>query len=448
MKVVSMLQDVFSLPIKKPKKVGTLEGICLFLLALCPLFQHYDGFLRDASTSLLLVLFVYFGIRLLCVKEWRFGVVIPLFIFSFYEIFNHGIGALKIGRELLLMGYFVAASSRAINLRQFARIAIRIASIACGLIILQYVCYYILGFHLQLVPTALLSEDAEQWVKLAQTGIISVTGKTMRFYRPSAFFLEPSHFALYCFAPLVLVVLSSKMSRKYLPTAILLSLGILLSTSGMGIALVVGTWGIYFLNKLMGTGTLKERMKKLLTPRNLLVIGVALICMIVLYFAVPLVKMSVNRIFVGTDGGKSAIMGRMGTGIKAVESLLDKGIQFWLGRNDWGNVHKWNMAGFFYTFFTQGLVGMLLSYGFYISSIFQTSKDRVWLCLCIIALSFVTVHTHAAFFMLYYVLLILGGYKLENSPLKMKNFLYAKLFDSNQPVSRRRTPGKFERRDS
>ena len=68
MKVVSMLQDVFSLPIKKPKKVGTLEGICLFLLALCPLFQHYDGFLRDASTSLLLVLFVL--LRNYNLAEW------------------------------------------------------------------------------------------------------------------------------------------------------------------------------------------------------------------------------------------------------------------------------------------------------------------------------------------------------------------------------------------
>lgn len=420
MNAVSAVQKFFSLPIEEPSDTTVLEKICIVLLALCPLLQHYQGVFQDAGTVVMLLLFIFFGIRLLLKKEWKFAAVLPLIIFSLYEIVNHGVGLMEISREALLLAYFVAAASGAINLRYFEKTVIRIAMLASVLLIVQYICYYVFGFHLQLVITALLNDGAKQWVLLAQTGRISVTGSFTRFYRPSAFFLEPSHVTLYCFAALALIVLSPNMKRSHLASAMLLSLGIVLSTSGMGIALVVGIWGLFLLHRLMGEGSIRERMKKLFSPKSLIWIGAFLAVIVLMYVTVPTIRSSVNRIFINSSGGNNAIEGRMSSGIKAVKDL--SGWEFWFGKRDWGKVHQWNMAGFFYTFYTQGFIGMLLSYGFYFYSLFKTKNSHFWIALIVIGLSLITVHTHAAFYMLFYVLVLLGGYDLANDRIQVRNF--------------------------
>lgn len=419
MKKLKKIQELFRLPLADSPQCGMAEKLCILLLALCPLLQHYKSFFQDAGTVVLIGLFVYFGIRLLCAEKWRFEAIVPMIIFSAYEMLNHPVGLKELAREMLLLGYFLAAASGVINKRLFTRTAVCIAMTASVLILIQYICYYILGFHLQLVPTWLLDSGAEQWIKLAQTGRISVSGNVMKFYRPSAFFLEPSHLTIYCFPALALVVLSPEFGRRYLPAAVLLSLGITLSTSGMGIALVVGIWGLYLLGRLMGSGSLRERLKKLINPRSLRWIGAGIAALLLVYLLIPTVRMSVNRIFVGTDGGKSAIMGRMGTGIQAVKSL--QGWEILFGKEKWGNVAKWNMSGLFYTMYTQGVLGALLSYGFYAVSLLRVKHARFWISGILIGLSLVTVHTHAAFFMMFYVLILLEGYDPERDRLVWNN---------------------------
>lgn len=409
------------LPWQETEQTTLWDKVVIWLLALCPLLQHYKAVFDNAATVTLVVVLCYFGIKLLCKKQWRIGFILPLLLMSAYEIFNHGISLMVVAREALLAVCFIAAASGVVDLKYFRKVTAYIAMLASALVVIQYICYYVLGFHLQLVPTALLDSSAEQWVKLAQTGRISVTGNVMRFYRPSAFFLEPSHIALYSFPALASVIMAREFGRKHVIAAIMLSAGAVLATSGMGIAMVIGLWGVWLIKHLAGKGGLREKLQRLMKPKSLIWLGAVLAVLFSVYFFVEPFRLSINRIFYSPDG-KNAIEGRMGSGIRSVQSL--SGFEFWFGKRVWGSVHNRNMAGFFYVFFTQGFVGMLLSYGFYFNSLFRAKGAGFWITAVVIGLSLVTVHTHAAFYMLFYVMIIMGYYPLENDKLMIPNVLY------------------------
>ncbi len=420
MKAISFLQNKGMTPLDRSNGRTVADQIATMLLALLPLLQYYRSFFQEAATVTMLVLFVYFGIRLLQTKEWHFMTMLPLLAFSVYELFNHGVGVSELAREALLMAYYVAAASRVIDLKTFSRTVIWIAAIATALIMVQYVCYYLLGFHLQLAVPEWFKENARQWAWLVRTGRISVSGRLMSFYRPSAFFLEPSHFALYCFPSVALALLNGQPLRRKWPLAAFLSLGILLTTSGMGIVMVFGLWGLCLLRLLMGQGTFSEKIKSLVKPRALLLYGIIIAVFLVAYFAVPVFRSSINRIFIPSDStGRNAIQGRINSGLEAL-SLL-KGSEFFFGKQNWGGVHSWNMSGFFYSIYTQGIIGMLLSYGFYVQCLFRLKDARFWIAAMLLGLSFVTLHTHAAFYMLFYVLILMEGYDEKKDKWVIKN---------------------------
>lgn len=422
MRKLTIDPNIYGIPADDSSNHSILDRVCTVLLALCPILQHYKGlFSQDASTTLMVLLFVYFGIKLLRKKTWHFATVLPLLVFSGYELINHGIGLMEFAREALLVAYFVAAASGAIDLKYYTKTAINVAFAASVLLIVQYFCYYVLGFHLQLVATSLLEESNSQWFQLVQTGTIGVTGKSMGYYRPSAFFLEPSHLTIYCFPALAMVLLMPGMTRSRTIAAAVLSLGIVMSTSGMGIAIVLGLWVVYIALYLGGERKLKDVIRLVFTRKGMLVIGAGVAALLLLYLVVEPFRLSINRIFVGT-GGKSAISGRTSTGIKAVSSM--RGIELLVGKSDWGEVSSWNMSGLFYTMYTQGILGVVLSYVFYVRSVLKTKRSYLWMALVILGLSVFTVHTHAAFYMMFYVLILLGGYPADqDSKLVLNNRL-------------------------
>lgn len=186
-----------------------------------------------------------------------------------------------------------------INLKFVARSAYLVAMAAGIGIILQCICYYLFGFHLQLVVTNWLLEESHAWVKLAQTGIIGITGKASAFYHPSAFFLEPSHMFLYFVPNLFLLLLTPEMNWLKRISAILLSIGLVLSTSGMGIALVVGAWLLQ-----LGFCKGKEnilRFKHFFRMQNVLRCVAFLLIFVVIAFCLPFLRYSILRVFVGNQ---------------------------------------------------------------------------------------------------------------------------------------------------
>ena len=391
------------------RKTEIVDRIFTLWLVLCPILQHYKSFYQDASTISLIIMLIYFGIKLLLEKEWHIGIVLPLIALGLYKVIDHGTDVTEIGREALLIVYFLAAASGAVNLKFYVKAAVIVASAAAVLIIVQYFCYYVLGFHLQLVATELLKSRAEQWIMLAQTGKISVSGNEMRFYRPSAFFLEPSHLTIYTFPCLAVTLISPKPDKKRVVFSVLLTLSLVLSTSGMGIALAAGIWVVAIFAPLLRGKSFKEKLKALFSAKVMLRILPVIAVVVLAYIFVRPLRLAVNRIFVNDSGGKNAIMARMGTGIKSVQ-MLEGVKEVLFGKAEWGKVSDWNMSGFFYTVYTHGFVGMIISYVFYVRSLFKVKYAYFWIGIIILVLSFVTLHTHAAFYMMYYVFFLMSGY--------------------------------------
>lgn len=391
-----------------------LDKLCAFSLALSPILQHYMGPFEDAGHSILIIFFPFVLLRLLyrmrSFKIADLGVVVVLIIFSLYRVVDHGPSLYKFGHRMLIIIYYMALALGCINVKHLIKSAYYVAIAASVCIIVQYVCFYAFGFHLQLVPTSLLLPRAYQWILGAQTGLAGITGRLGNFYRPSAFFLEPSHMFLYIFPHLFIMLLSQNMNRWRIRKAYLFTLALLLSTSGMGISVAAGAWALYF-----GLSSGKNniiRFRYILKPKNLMILMTFLVLSVGLYFSVPIITQSVDRIL-GNTGRIDAISGRTAHSIALIKSLT--GMKLLFGVVDSTSDFEVHMPGFMGAIYRYGLIGIVLSYAFYVRSLFKLKGQYFWISLVIIIVSFFSGHTHATFYMLYYVIILLEG----NNQLKL-----------------------------
>ena len=420
-------------------KENVADWICVFLLALCPILQNYRGLLVDARATVFVICLPYVLYKFWKVNYVNCVLTLPLLCFGLCKIFDNGIGFVELGREGLMCILLLAAASGVIDPQKFFTAILLIASLASVLIVLQYICYYIFDFHLQLVPTSLLLDNAEQWVKMAQTGRYSITGKMMSFYRPSSFFLEPSHMAIYCAPSIAFLLISPNMSKIRYFFAALITVGIMASTSGMGIMLALGLWMIFFVfyfgengspeeisfgkfkiksirikdihfkGKRVGRFTIKPFVIKGITlrPLNILLIVGALLLVIVLYCTVGFFRSSINRVLF-SNGGYNAIAGRTQTGAKAVSKL--RGLEILFGKRNPGSMSSVYMSAFHSTIFDYGVIGLIFSYIFYTVSLFTLKRQYFWITLMILGLSFFSVHTHGSAYMLFFCTILFGGH--------------------------------------
>lgn len=427
-KVTSLANKVFSY-VDAKKQIG--DAIVAVLLALIPILQHYKGLVDCASTTVLVLLVPYLLLRLVpTLRSFRFSnlhFAVILIAYFIYKLFDHGTYFAEIAQVGLMTFYLVCLCQNCINTGMLKKAAIYIASLAGLCLLAQYFFYYILGFHLQMVPTSALLAESEPWVLGAQTGVVSITGKVSKLYRPSAFFLEPSHLFMYSFPALFITLFASEKSKDNKIAALLISLGIVLSTSGMGIAVVIGAWGLFVALGNPEDGSF--RLHNIIRKRNLIMIG-SLMGIVVLAIAfVPFVRNSIVRIFNGS-GGSSAIDGRTEVALIVLKKMSFG--QWMIGVADTLAGIKANMPGFMATVYKYGIVGVLLSYEIYVKGLFKLNMSYFWFTVILLLVSFFSAHTHGTFFMLYYVMLLKEGHDVSDEAwfLEIKEpvaSLYAKV---------------------
>lgn len=395
-------------------KVSIIEMFCVILLAMCPILQHYRGLFVNAGVTALLIVFP-FAVFKLCNKRLlnvdRLKFVAPLVIFFLFKVVDHSTDVQEFGQAVVFSVVVIAIACECFDTKYFIRVVLTISKIASILIILQYFCYYILHFHVRMVPTNLLLERASQWILGAKTGRAGITGRVSRFYRPSAFFLEPSHMFIYMFMPLIYTMFSPNFGRKERRDSILLTVGMILTTSGMGIITAVGMW-IIFLGK-QGENN-KFSLVRFFNPKIMLLIIIGVVTAFVLYSKVPFVHNSVVRIFSSGTDYTNAISGRVASGNKLVRGL--SGMQRIIGVKDDLSGIDFNMSGFNSTMYQYGIIGTVISYVFYLSGVFKLKSSFVWISIVTIVLSFFSAHTHTMFFMIYCTFVLVEGYneKIEN----------------------------------
>lgn len=380
-----------------------MDKLCAFLLAISPILQHYKGLFTEAGILVIIILFPYVLFKLF-VKLYSGKIVFifpiaPLFLYYLYRAINHGVAIRGILQALVMVCFFMAASSGSINIKHFVKVAVYIAVAASIILLVQYFCFYVLDFHVHLTPTNLLLEESSRWITRSKTG----TGGAL--YRPSAFFLEPSHIFLYTFPLITILLLAPNMNSWRLKMALLITLGLVLSTSGMGIGFAIGIWTLY-LSVFRSKNNIAQ-VRNLLSTKTMLIIIFALIVLVILYFTVDFFRLSIDRV-IAPSTGRSAIQGRTSAAENLVQSL--SGREYWFGAPVSLTSIKHHMSGFHGTLYRHGLIGVVISYVFYVISLFKLKRQYFWISFIIIFISYFTANTHGAFYMLYFVIILMDGY--------------------------------------
>lgn len=423
-----------------------MDKICAFLLALCPILQHYKGIYQNAGFTLLIVLFPFIMIKFLLkikyskVDEKCLIAVFYLLLFQIFKIVDHTASITKLAYGIFFILLFISIASECININFFLKSAIFICCSAGAFLILQYILFYAFNYHLQLVPTSLLLPESDAWVLGAKTGLIGVNGSANGFYRPCAFFLEPSHLFIYCFPILCVTLLSPNMSKIKFHISVLITLGMILSTSGMGIAVSIGIWGLYY--ALYNNGKNKRNVAcihNIFSARNIYLLIMLIIVLVIMYFQVEFFRNAVDRIFaIGNSERSTAIDGRTERASILIGNL--SGSSFIFGLTEDTSGINYNLPGFYGTLYKYGIVGLILSYLYYFRGLIKLKGQYFWISFIIIIVSFFSAHTHGTFYMTYYVIILMAGYHEIDASLfkRIKLFMGIKGFNIGGYIDRKK----------
>ncbi len=405
----------------KFNNVNTIDIILAILLAFVPILQHYVGVI-SAGASVLIIFFPYIVMKIVLnikgVEKKNLLIIAPILVYSIYEVINHGTNFYEFAAFCLMNTFFVAIACNCINFKIFIKSVIAICAVASVVIIIQTFLYDMFQLHMQVIPVSFLSDGAtEQWILLSRTGLIGVTNEIMGVYRPSAFFLEPSHMFIYFFPAVMYLLLSPNLTKVRFSLAVLLSIGLVCSTSGMGIAFVAGTWILYL--ALFRGGDNRPSFKKLFRLTNIIAIGTVLVGFFGMYIFSENFRESIIRIF------ESAISGRVDQANILIFGLEGRELIF--GVADTSEGITFNLSGFAATLYKHGIVGVVLSYVYYVFALFRRLPEYFWIAVVVLVLSLFSAHTHGSFYMFYYVFILFYGYTLKKNEDKNKD--KSKAFD-------------------
>lgn len=390
------------------------ERFFAFLLAMSPILQHYKGPIGNAGITAISVSLLFYVMKGLMngllggilYRGREVALVVPLIIFSIYKATIHGVNVMSLLQAFVIIAYYLLLAEGYINLGCILRMSYGISVVASVLIVLQNVSYYLFGVHIQMVPVSLLLSESSAWIGAVRTGHIGVNGAYTALYRPSAFFLEPSHMFLYLFPILYLILLSPDMNKWKKRSAILLSAGMMLSTSGMGIVIVAVGWVLYF---SLGNGEKNQvKIKNILKGKNIVILCAVIVLGLIVARMVPTLWQSVERILSG-----DAISGRVTRSSDLLKTL--GGGDLLVGVTNTLEGIEFNMSGFAATLYKFGIVGIILSYMFYVYCALRLEAPYNWIGRVILVVSFFSAHTHGTLFMLYYVMILLRGYEALQS---------------------------------
>ena len=388
---------------------GFFNKLCALVFALAPILQHYIGIIQNAGFTVLILIFPILVLKFLAkisgngINKECLVAILPLILFELYTVVVHGVVASRLFYVLFLILLFLSIASGCVNISYFIRYAVIVAIMATIAVLAEYVSHYVLHRDLDLKFLEYLVKDDTIWDRNAEA--IEGLDVSAYFFRPSGFFLEPSHFFLYSFPLVGLCLLSPDRNQKSMHAAIFISVGIVLTTSGMGIASVIGLWLVYFILK-NNDYNLKGAFAKFFSVRTILIGIVGIILLFVAYQFVPFFHSSVDRIF--TDDNHSAIDGRVRLASSFAKSISGQAMYF--GTPGITRGLEFNLSGFYATYFKWGIVGLFFTYWFYIQGIFKLKGAYFWISLIIVVISYYTAHTHGTFYMLYYILFLMSGY--------------------------------------
>lgn len=162
--------------------------------------------------------------------------VLPIVVTFGYLLMRSMDNTMNLFLLVVVFVHAYAASKGSTDASVAGRTIETVAVIATVCVMLQTLLYYTMGIRFNfLIPNLILEENRYA------INVVSVE----RMYRPSAFFLEPSHYTQYCSLALMSVLMPCNKQKVNFGKAIWIAVGCILTTSGMGIALCIGIFAWY-----------------------------------------------------------------------------------------------------------------------------------------------------------------------------------------------------------
>lgn len=380
-----------------------MQLVCAVVIALIPILFSYKQIFSISPTYLTLILCAPFAlIRLLNRKITSVKNLGWIAAYLFYCMASHGIGISEIIVTVLFLVYALAANNGMFDEKFIWKSVVVISCIATVGILLQTLCYYLLGTRLFLCPTNLMDESI--WMQYGVETSDQVLSSAL--YRPASFFLEPSMFAQYVVLGVMYLRLSEAKDIKSFGIAVFLSVGIIASTSGIGIASLIVVWLLSYWTEIVEN-------KKLL--KGLFGILAFVIVFFIAYLVSDSLRESVLRVFgLGETSNYNAFSGRT-NGIKFMFEALRGKAELWYGTGEY--IVRWYTWGFlggiFRTIYEYGMIGAILFVFVFLSLGLKTKSWHRWIAFYVLALSLVT-GTSMQNIMFFYLLVCVVDRKSEH----------------------------------
>lgn len=304
-----------------------------------------------ASQTLLLLMFYYFTMMLLSV---------------FFQIYAPMTDMLvRLIRFVFYIFCVLFVSNRFFSYELASKWVVRISLLASIYILTQYILYYgfsyVLSGYIKILPIYLKEYADKDYYNMYN----------LLFFRPTSFFLEPAQYSQYAVVGLC-VSLFTAIGRKYksILTSIVISAGIIFSTSMQGILCTVALWLVWGVSLYY-----RERNIKKFSVSILAIISISSILLVA--YNTEVVQNAIAR-FGSTNN--SAVSARLG-GFTSIENL--NGVFRYIGFG-FGQVpnNTWMSSAAFILYGT-GVIGLILTVLFFSKSFFST-KEFTGKILCLI----------------------------------------------------------------
>ena len=332
--------------------------------------------------TVLLILFVPHALFevVQCLKNGKLRVSsFFFFVFYLYMIFRADGSSTRIVLCIAAYINLLGICCGSIKTEKIRKIIEVFAIINFVLIVMQILSYYGLHHRIQYIPQALIHREfKESYVFRDLSGL----------YRPSALFLEPSHYAQYCCFALISVLFPSD-GKVDLKKAAMIGLGCILTTSGMGIMLTFGIFVWYIIFNRTSKGI---KLFNILKWVPVIAIG------IVVLLQIPFFQTAIQRVFSSVEG-YNAISGRTGQWDRAIGPM--KGSVLWLGYGNSAS-YPYYLTGLADTIYKYGVVGVILQFVCFLHLMLRKFGNFVWCCCIVFILLFCFAHLTSFYVQVFY----------------------------------------------
>jgi len=291
------------------------------------------------------------------------------FVFYLYLLFRSDGNVMRIilccSAFLNLFG-IIKGSIDVIKLRKIIEI---FALVNVVLLVFQVVAYYGIHLKIQYIPRSLIYEEYRDSYVFRNDGGL---------YRPSALFLEPSHFSQFCIFALLstLFPLDNKVKIK---RALAIGMGCVLTTSGMGILLTCCVFSWYM---VMSKESVDKKVRRIFKLLPVFLIALLILSQTAFFHT------ALDRVFSNVNG-YNAVSGRTHNMDDAVGKMT--GTTFLFGYGDHVN-YRLYLTGLADSIYKYGLVCVLLEALCFIYMMLKKRDNFVWCCCIIFSVLFCVAH--------------------------------------------------------